>query len=159
MQKANKPKKKKKRERFFKGTFYYSGIMFFLRKHRREQWYHLYISSVLLVSISVPTPASIYTEMFLAAQLVTVPTGEAQRTSKMKTPQVLESEWYTHSWNSVYNDLCSKTKKNMLINNMKSSVILFFFKSTWKDMFRKVILITGDLEASEISETGMFFHR
>ena len=125
MQKANKPKKKKKRrERFFKGTYYYSGIIFFLRKHRREQWYHLYISSVLLVSISVPTPAPIYTEMFLAAQLVTVLTGEAQRTSKRKTPQVLESERYIHSWNSVYNDLCSKTnKKNMLINNMKSLVI------------------------------------
>ena len=51
-----------------------------------------------------------------------------------------------------------KQKKN--VNKQHDEVgYFFFFKSTWKDMFRKVILITGDLEASEISETGMFFHR
>ena len=123
MQKANKTKTKRtKKKRFFKDTCYYSGIIFFLRKHRREQWCYLYITSVWLVSISAPTPASIYTDTLLAAQLVTVLTGEAQRTSKRKAPQVLESERYTHSWNSVYNDLCSKTKKNMLINNMNSLV-------------------------------------
>lgn len=51
--------------------------------------------------------------MYPAAWLMIVPTGEAQSTSKRKIPQVLESELSVHSWNNVYNELCSKTKKQV----------------------------------------------
>ena len=52
-----------------------------------------------------------------------------------------------------------KNKQKKHVNKQHEEFGYFFKKSMWKDLFRKVILIIGDLEASEISETGMFFHR